>query len=434
MASMGGASRAARSIVAVVEGSAAEADVFQAIISSLIKITHQIEVWGGLLNQISTPPDVSTVYDAANALSDFNGELISLDRWLNKTKSEYWIVLQSQLHIAREMYINSNIRPYISSYLSYLDSVNSIQSRVQIEKYRMSAGDGLIEFAGRLKDAIEHAIEASQPYIGEKITESIKVELKELMLSSIEEDDKRPDGYISIKVFYATDRKSTGKSNPSDFYNNRRGVKLQFGICEVTIPASHRYGKVEVPSITRLEFRKNSSKHFVLTSVNPLNADDFFRQAANHILQTEGKEAIVFVHGYNTSFEDAAYRTAQIAHDLKFDGAPILYSWPSKGTITGYMQDAQTIQWTAGHLQEFLEDISEKTGAERVHLIAHSMGNQALSRALDKIADKMQDTSPTLFEQVLLTAPDIDIDLFKRYRREFPQIRPACNIVCIIER
>ena len=38
--------------------------------------------------------------------------------------------------------------------------------------------------------------------------------------------------------------------------------------------------------------------------------------------------AVVFVHGYNTAFDYAVYRTAQIAYDLKFDGVPFLFSWP----------------------------------------------------------------------------------------------------------
>ena len=44
--------------------------------------------------------------------------------------------------------------------------------------------------------------------------------------------------------------------------------------------------------------------------------------------------ALVFVHGFNTSFEHALYRTAQIAYNIKFDGAPFLYSWPSKGALS----------------------------------------------------------------------------------------------------
>ena len=46
---------------------------------------------------------------------------------------------------------------------------------------------------------------------------------------------------------------------------------------------------------------------------------------------------MVFIHGFNVPFEDAIYRTAQLAHDLDFDGAPILYSWPSRGTMLGYV-------------------------------------------------------------------------------------------------
>ena len=94
------------------------------------------------------------------------------------------------------------------------------------------------------------------------------------------------------------------------------------------------------------------------------------------------KDAFVFVHGFNVTFAEAARRTAQLAHDLGFNGAPILYSWPSRATLVGYVGDQDDAELTAGNLRRFLYKIVAESGARRIHLIAHSMGNRALTYAL----------------------------------------------------
>ena len=62
-------------------------------------------------------------------------------------------------------------------------------------------------------------------------------------------------------------------------------------------------------------------------------------------------QALVFVHGYNNGFDDALFRTAQIAYDLKYDGAPFLYSWPSGAGIAGYPYDRESAQQAEPYLQ-----------------------------------------------------------------------------------
>ena len=117
------------------------------------------------------------------------------------------------------------------------------------------------------------------------------------------------------------------------------------------------------------------------------------------------------MHGYNVSFEDAARRTAQIAYDLKFDGAPIFFSWPSQAGILEYTVDETNVSWAAPHLLRFLTEVAEQSGAERIHLIAHSMGNRALTSALRDLS-LMQKSDKPMFDEVVLTAPDIDADTF----------------------
>jgi esterase/lipase superfamily enzyme len=134
---------------------------------------------------------------------------------------------------------------------------------------------------------------------------------------------------------------------------------------------------------------------------------------------SERKEVFVFIHGYDVSFSDAARRAAQLSYDLSFRGVPILYSWPSKGELSAYPADEATIEWTTPHLKSFLERIANESRATTIHLIAHSMGNRALTAALSSIAKEHPRVLP-MFKQVFLAAPDIDVGVFKQLAATFP--------------
>jgi esterase/lipase superfamily enzyme len=121
-------------------------------------------------------------------------------------------------------------------------------------------------------------------------------------------------------------------------------------------------------------------------------------------------QALVFVHGYNTSFDNGLYRTAQIAYDLHFDGAPFLYSWPSGGAVASYPYDRESAEGSEPYLRQFLDLVAKQTGAKTISVIAHSMGNKAL---LDVLKDMKSAAPPgVVISQIILAAPDVDADNF----------------------
>jgi esterase/lipase superfamily enzyme len=226
--------------------------------------------------------------------------------------------------------------------------------------------------------------------------------------------------FTLVKVFYATDRRPTGLSEPARFYSGERGAdeSLSLGVCEVSVPHDHRMGHLEKPSIWKFQFHEDPEKHVVLLSVKPEEHDEFLHELSATVGTSQGKEAFVFIHGYNVTFEDAARRTAQMWFDLKFDGAAILYSWPSKGTLSKYLADEASVEWTAPHLKKFLEEIAANSQASTVHLIAHSMGNRPLTAALKAIAAGASPSTHPEFRQVILTAPDIDAGVFRQLAQD----------------
>lgn len=220
-----------------------------------------------------------------------------------------------------------------------------------------------------------------------------------------------PD-YAVVKTFFATDRNLTGKTKPDEMFGAIRS-KIRYGACDVSIPRDHRLGELESPSIWRFEFREDPEKHVVLLGTTIFDKDKFFSDVAASMRQSTISNALVFVHGYNVTFEDAARRTAQISYDLCFKGAPVFYSWPSQGTTPDYFVDEQTIEWAEANLRSFLEDFFTRSDAQNIYLIAHSMGNRALSRAVASLLTNKPALRNKL-KEVILTAPDIDTDIFKR--------------------
>ncbi len=196
-------------------------------------------------------------------------------------------------------------------------------------------------------------------------------------------------------------------------YRGDRG-NLTRGICEVTVPRIHRPGVVERPSIFRLEFREDQEKHIVLTSAIELSQDDFYRRLSQTVAKSPDQDLLVFIHGYNVDFQSAVRRTAQIAVDLPFEGVPICFSWPSQGTLLGYSIDETNAEWTTTHLQQFLMELVGNSGAKSINVIAHSMGNRPMTAAMEQIRWRHPTESTTPFDRVVLAAPDVDADRFRR--------------------
>ena len=212
----------------------------------------------------------------------------------------------------------------------------------------------------------------------------------------------------------AAQRTSTFERSFSDaepVYGAQTG-KLEIGICRVSIPKTHELGRLESPSIFRFEVRSNPMKHIALLETRSCSEQAFYEQLQEKVRQSRGRDVLVFVHGYNVTFENAARRTAQMAHDLNFQGAPVFYSWPSHGGLFRYLADATNVGTSVPALRKFLLDIARQSDADTINLIAHSMGNRALTSALRDLAVELRGQKK-MFHEVILAAPDINAEIFK---------------------
>jgi esterase/lipase superfamily enzyme len=219
-----------------------------------------------------------------------------------------------------------------------------------------------------------------------------------------------PPDHVIVPVFYGTNRARTGEANPLEFYGHER-APLELGVVEVSVPRNREIGEIRRTDRWQGDLSRLRGRYFIIERVQPIETEAGFGDYLDLIMdQSERRELLVFIHGYNTDFRSAAERAAQLAVDLEIDGAPAMYSWPSRGTTLGYFADAnQVIRPVIDDLRRYLELLMARAGAERIHVVAHSMGNRFLLRALEEMAeDHPAPLDEPFFDQVVWASPDVD--------------------------
>ncbi|WP_315769228.1 MULTISPECIES: alpha/beta hydrolase [unclassified Bradyrhizobium] len=214
-----------------------------------------------------------------------------------------------------------------------------------------------------------------------------------------------------VELLFATNRAPV-KGAMTRWFGPDRAEALAFGACRVRIPEDHRIGHLELPKKTnwlKLRFTDEAvdeTRHFVVKRIGVFDRNTFC-----DIIQGEpSKTALVFVHGFNTTFEGGVLRLAQIAWDMQFKGAPILFSWPSAGGVLNYLYDLNSALGARPRFQELIQMLRADAGVETIHIVAHSMGNFVVLDALNDLAKA--GSLPNLAE-IVMAAPDVDVDLYK---------------------
>jgi esterase/lipase superfamily enzyme len=190
---------------------------------------------------------------------------------------------------------------------------------------------------------------------------------------------------------------------------------LTYGTATVFIPKSH------VPGSTGSRLHSLTGKDAPLTFEDSKVMDEslYWESLKKQLLKLplNGKVVLVFIHGYNTDFKEAAIRTAQLWADLGLDGVPSFFSWPSKGSMGAYTVDEATIDYSEKYLEQYLVTLRGQVGQEQpIHVIAHSMGNRALLRVAARLQNSIK------LGQIILAAPDVDLDLFQQLAHAYPRI------------
>jgi len=249
-----------------------------------------------------------------------------------------------------------------------------------------------------------------------------------------------------VEVIYATDRARLPEAERVA-YGHKRSAELAFGTCTVSIGGGMTFDELRAQSTRALRTRPVPVKlerieelgrypatpwsayrggEWVWVPENQTAEGERTRELQDLIGRaldrTPHKEAVIYVHGFNNSFQDAALVSAELWHFCGRQGVPIVYTWPAGSglTLRGYNYDSESGAFTVFHLKQFLEAVAGTPGLERLHLIAHSRGTEVLVSALRELhirytaqADgDIECTAQKLrLGNVILAAPDIDIDV-----------------------
>jgi esterase/lipase superfamily enzyme len=226
----------------------------------------------------------------------------------------------------------------------------------------------------------------------------------------------------SYEIWYGTNR----LNRIANTYDGEFGSEIHYGRCTVAIPKGHKLGSTGSSPVRRWFQRLFSGTDDKLTIVKltPCISAEFLESLKASVEKADPAErsVLVYIHGYNTKFCDAAIQAAQIGFDLKVQGGTVLYSWPSAGEIRAYLQDADNVGASESLIARFIAEVAAGVGPAKVNIIAHSMGNLALTRALNSHGAR-EHLADVKFGQIILAAPDIDIELF----RQLAYVYPMCS-------
>lgn len=214
----------------------------------------------------------------------------------------------------------------------------------------------------------------------------------------------------TVRIFVATSRATTRQP---EYFSGERSPSVGFARLDISVPRAHQVGQVELPgSVTSAG---DPASHFTVSGVERLTEPEILKQVRAEIArrpQAE-REVLVFVHGFNTNFADAAFRFAQIVTDSGFKGVPVLFTWPSRAQLLAYPYDRDSADFSRDALETGLRAISRDLGANRFDILAHSMGTLLTVETLRQAAIRGDGSFGGKLRNVMLAAPDIDLDVFK---------------------
>ncbi|WAP67736.1 alpha/beta hydrolase [Jiella pelagia] len=229
-----------------------------------------------------------------------------------------------------------------------------------------------------------------------------------------------PGAHI-VNMLVATTRQPSPV--PGVVFNGERGPGLSVENIIVSIPPDdvRQPGTVIYPK----DNPGDPASEFVTLGIKPVppeGAVAWYRQVAG-----PKKRVLIFVHGFNSTYEEAVFRFAQISYDTGVNAAPILFTWPSRGSVFDYLYDRESANYSRNSLETILAQVAASPHVEDITLMAHSMGSWLAMEAVRQLSIR-QGGLPDKLHNIVLAAPDLDIDVF---RQQLDELGPAKDRITI---
>ncbi|KAB2732497.1 alpha/beta hydrolase [Brucella intermedia] len=220
--------------------------------------------------------------------------------------------------------------------------------------------------------------------------------------------DTASPGTTKVNLVVATTRRPS--DNPGILFSGERDKLVSLNEIVVSIPPekNRKAGEVQWPK----KLPPNPQKDFTTVSVTPVKTDvEMAGWVRPHL--TKSRRVMVFVHGFNNTFEDSVYRFAQIVHDSGADVAPVIFTWPSRASVFDYNYDKESTNYSRDALEQILRAIVREPEVKDITVMAHSMGSWLTVEALRQMAIRDGRVNAKITD-VILASPDLDVDVFSK--------------------
>ncbi|ARM90142.1 hydrolase-like protein [Rhizobium sp. CIAT894] len=222
-----------------------------------------------------------------------------------------------------------------------------------------------------------------------------------------------------VDMLVATTRQPSG--DPATLFNGERSAKPHLTEVSISIPTNRKSGTVQWPE----RLPPNPATDFAVTRVQQVSTiaegRAWFRQ------HPQGGHALVFIHGFNNTYEDSVFRLAQIVHDSGMQATPVLFTWPSRAEVVAYQYDKESTNYSRTALEQALRTLADDPNVKDITILAHSMGTWLAMESLRQMGIRDGHVNAKI-HNVILASPDIDIDVFAKQYVELGAPRPKFTL------
>jgi esterase/lipase superfamily enzyme len=230
-----------------------------------------------------------------------------------------------------------------------------------------------------------------------------------------------PNGNAVVDMLVATSRLPS--DDPATLFSGERSAHPSITDVAVSIPSDkvRASGTVQWPK----KLPPNPQTDFAVVRVKPMETIQDGREWVRK--HSNGGHAMVFIHGFNNTYEDSVFRFAQIVHDSGAEVTPVLFTWPSRAKVFDYNYDKESTNYSRTSLENTLKALVEDKNIKDITILAHSMGTWLAMEAIRQMAIR-DGGLPKKIENVILASPDIDVDVFARQWTELGARKPNFTI------
>ena len=143
------------------------------------------------------------------------------------------------------------------------------------------------------------------------------------------------------------------------------------------------------------------------------------REIERRLAESSSKDVMLYVHGFNETFDSAAYTAAELCHFLGRQDVCTFFTWPASSSgnfLTSYTTTTESADYAVEHLKKTIRMIARTPGVEGLQLLAHSRGTAVMLRAvrelvLEAISAGQEPMKVYGIDNLVLMSPDIDVDI-----------------------